>query len=334
MQSHIISNKKRIFSGIQPTGNIHLGNYLGAVRHWVDSQDEYENIFCVVNTHAITIKQDPKELKKKTYELASMLLACGIDMAKSSLFIQSHIDEHTALAWILDCHIPMGDMSRMTQFKDKSAKNPKNVNVGLFNYPALMAADILLYQVDDVPVGEDQKQHLELARDVAMRFNREYGECFKIPKPMIPRVGARIMGLDDPQTKMSKSAQGENHAIFLLDSPDVISRKFKKAVTDSQTSIVFDQTRAGLYNLLNIYEILTHKTREDIELEFEGKGYGHLKNTLAEIVIETLRPIQENYHRICKETGYLESVLHNGAQQVRPIAKATYDKAKELIGLL
>ncbi|WP_290137457.1 tryptophan--tRNA ligase, partial [Helicobacter japonicus] len=280
MQSHIISNKKRIFSGIQPTGNIHLGNYLGAVRHWVDSQEQYENIFCVVNSHAITIRQDPQELQNKTYELAAILLACGIDTKKSHLFIQSQIDEHAALAWILDCNIPMGDMSRMTQFKDKSSKNPKNINVGLFNYPALMAADILLYQADFVPVGEDQKQHLELTRDVAERFNRDFGECFKIPKPLIPKVGARVMGLDNPESKMSKSAKGENHAIFLLDSPEIITRKCKKAVTDSQSNIVFDESRAGLYNLLCIYEIFTQKSRESIEAEFEGKGYGHLKMAL------------------------------------------------------
>ncbi|WP_395001955.1 tryptophan--tRNA ligase [uncultured Helicobacter sp.] len=326
--------KKRIFSGIQPTGNIHLGNYLGAVKNWVDSQEEYENIFCVVNSHAITIKQDPKELHQKTYELAAILLACGIDTQKSHLFIQSQIDEHAALAWILDCNIPMGDMSRMTQFKDKSAKNPKNINVGLFNYPALMAADILLYQVDGVPVGEDQKQHLELTRDVAMRFNRDYGECFKIPEPLIPKVGARIMGLDNPESKMSKSSSGANHAIFLLDSPEAIMAKFKKATTDSHTTIVFDPTRAGLYNLLSIYEIFTHKSRESIEQEFAGKGYGQLKSAIAEVVIESLRPIRERYERLMGDEGYIREILAQGAQSVRPIASGTYERAKELVGLV
>lgn len=328
------SSKKRIFSGIQPTGNIHLGNYLGAVRHWVDSQDQYENIFCVVNSHAITIRQDPQELQNKTYELAGILLACGIDTKKSHLFIQSQIDEHAALAWILDCNIPMGDMSRMTQFKDKSNKNPKNINVGLFNYPALMAADILLYQADFVPVGEDQKQHLELTRDVALRFNRDYGECFTLPEPMIPQVGARVMGLDSPESKMSKSAQGENHAIFLLDSPDVITRKCKKAVTDSQSNIVFDESRAGLYNLLCIYEIFTQKSRKSIEVEFEGKGYGHLKMALAEVIIESLRPIQESYAKISQDKAYIQSVLTKSADSIRPIAKATYENAKRLVGLV
>ncbi|WP_334087528.1 tryptophan--tRNA ligase [Helicobacter typhlonius] len=328
------SSKKRIFSGIQPTGNIHLGNYLGAVRHWVASQEQYENIFCVVNSHAITIRQNPQELQNKTYELAGILLACGIDTKKSHLFIQSQIDEHAALAWILDCNIPMGDMSRMTQFKDKSNKNPKNINVGLFNYPALMAADILLYQADFVPVGEDQKQHLELTRDVAMRFNRDFGECFTLPEPMIPQVGARVMGLDNPQSKMSKSAQGENHAIFLLDSPDVITRKCKKAVTDSQSNIVFDESRAGLYNLLCIYEIFTQKSRESIEAEFEGKGYGHLKMALAEVIIESLRPIQQSYVKISQDKTYIQSVLAKSADSIRPIAKNTYENAKRLVGLV
>lgn len=327
------TKKKRVFSGIQPTGNIHLGNYLGAVRQWVDSQDEYENIFCVVNSHAITTKQNPPALLQETYKLVAILIACGIDTNKSSLFIQSQIDEHPALAWILDCHIPMGDMSRMTQFKDKSSKNPKNINVGLFNYPALMAADILLYQADGVPVGEDQKQHLELTRDVAMRFNREYGECFTIPEPIIPKVGARIMGLDNPESKMSKSATGENHAIFLLDSPEVIQRKIRKAVTDSQSGITFDKNRIGLYNLLSIYEIFTQKSREDIETEFEGKGYGHLKNAVAEVVIESLRPIQERYAQIQNEKNYIQNILDTSLQTIRPIAQNTYSKAKKLVGL-
>ena len=333
-ESHTIESKKRVFSGIQPTGNLHLGNYLGAIKQWVSSQDEYENIFCIVNSHAITTRQNPAELKQKTFELAGILLACGIDTNKPSLFIQSQIDEHPALAWILDCHIPMGDMNRMTQFKDKSNKNPKNINVGLFNYPALMAADILLYQAHNVPVGEDQKQHLELTRNVAIRFNREYGECFRIPEPIIPKVGARIMGLDDPHSKMSKSAKGENHAIFLLDSPDIITRKIKKAITDSQTEIVFDESRPGLYNLLCIYEIFTQKSRQEIESEFVGKGYGHLKSAIAEVLVESLRPIQESYAKISQDKAYIQSVLDSSADSIRPIAKATYDKAKQLIGLV
>lgn len=329
-----IAGKRRVFSGIQPTGDIHLGNYLGAIKQWVESQELYDNIFCIVNSHAITTRQDPATLRAKSYELGAMLLACGIDMDKSSLFIQSEIDEHAALAWILDCNIPMGDMSRMTQFKDKSSKNPKNINVGLFNYPALMAADILLYQASGVPVGEDQKQHLELTRDVATRFNRDFGECFTIPEPIIPKIGARVMGLDTPESKMSKSAKGENHAIFLLDSPEAIVRKCKKAVTDSQSGIIFDESRAGLYNLLCIYEIFTQQSRAAIEAEFAGKGYGHFKAALAEVLIDSLRPIRENYARLQREGGYIERILQEGADKVRPIAKATYQRAKELVGLV
>lgn len=325
--------KQRVFSGIQPTGDIHLGNYLGAIKHWVDSQDLYENIFCIANAHSITLPQDPKALKAKTYELCAMLLACGIDMQKSALFIQSQIDYHPALAWILDCNIPMGDMSRMTQFKDKSS-NAKAVSVGLFNYPALMAADILLYQVDLVPVGEDQKQHLELTRDVAQRFNRDFGECFKVPKPLISDVGARIMGLDNPQIKMSKSNKGENHAIFLLDSPDVIMRKCKKAVTDSKSNIVFDSAREGLYNLLCIYEIFSQKSRIQIEQDFSSKGYGELKIAIAELIIEALAPIRERYMELVKEQGYLEEILESSALKVSTIAEATYKRVKSLVGLV
>lgn len=329
-----IAGKKRVFSGIQPTGDIHLGNYLGAIKQWVESQEQYDNIFCVVNSHAITTKQDPKELRAKTYELVAMLLACGIDSERSSLFIQSAIDEHAALAWILDCNIPMGDMSRMTQFKDKSQKNPKNINVGLFNYPALMAADILLYQVDGVPVGEDQKQHLELTRDVATRFNRDFGECFTIPEPIIPQIGARVMGLDNPESKMSKSAKGENHAIFLLDSPEAIVRKCKKAVTDSSGIIAFDTERAGIYNLLSIYQALSQQSKEQIEEHFASKGYGALKLELADMLVATLEPIQKRYKQLSGDRAYLQNILDTSLERVRPIAKATYQRAKELVGLV
>lgn len=326
--------KKRVFSGIQPTGDIHLGNYLGAVKNWVDSQNEYENFFCVVNSHAITTTQKPQELVQKTYELAAMLIACGIDMEKSSLFIQSEIDEHPALSWILDCNISMGEMNRMTQFKDKSLKNPKNVNVGLFNYPILMAADILLYQADGVPVGEDQKQHLELARSVAIKFNRDFGECFKVPQAIIPKIGARVMGLDNPSIKMSKSVKAANHAIFLLDSQDTIIKKFKKATTDSDNCIVFDEKRPALYNLLGIYEAITQKTRHEIENEFANLGYGVFKNALGEAVASALAPIQEKYQRLISQKGYIQEILKIGAQKVRPIARETYDRTKKLVGLV
>ena len=325
---------KRVFSGIQSTGKVHLGNYLGAIKNWVDSQKDYENIFCIVNSHAITIAQDPRELKKNTYELAKVLLACGIDPKRSHLFIQSEVDEHGALAWVLDCNIAMGEMSRMTQFKDKSQRNPKNINVGLFNYPALMAADILLYQTDLVPVGEDQKQHLELTRNVAQKFNRDFGECFKIPEALIPKVGARVMGLDDPSVKMSKSIAGANHAIFLLDDAETIMRKVKKATTDSEGCIKFDENRAGVYNLLGIYEIFSQKTRTEIESHFANKGYGDLKRELGEVIVEGLKPIWQRYEDLSQEEGYIMQVLNDGRDRAKEIASKTYKKVKELVGLV
>ncbi|WP_187855731.1 tryptophan--tRNA ligase [Helicobacter pylori] len=324
--------KKRVFSGIQPTGQIHLGNYLGAIKHWVEMQDEYENLFCVVNSHAITLPIDPKFLKSQTYELVKLLLACGISPKQSGLFIQSEVDEHPALAWLLNCQVSMGEMQRMTQFKDKSLKNPKSVNVGLFNYPILMASDILLYQSDLVPVGEDQKQHLELTRNIAEKFNRDFGNCFKVPEPLIAKVGARVMGLDDPKVKMSKSHQGANHAIFLLDEPDIIVRKIKKAATDSMGVIAFDEKREGVFNLLNIYMLLSNESPENIEERFKNKGYGDFKKELTEVVIQSLKPIQERYKEISDDE--VKAVLNCGAEKARPLAKATYQKAKELMGLV
>ncbi|MGN8510685.1 tryptophan--tRNA ligase [Helicobacter pylori] len=324
--------KKRVFSGIQPTGQIHLGNYLGAIKHWVELQDEYENLFCIVNSHAITLPIEPTFLKSQTYELVKLLLACGISPKQSGLFIQSEVDEHPALAWLLDCQVSMGEMQRMTQFKDKSLKNPKSVNVGLFNYPILMASDILLYQSDLVPVGEDQKQHLELTRNVAEKFNRDFGNCFKVPEPLIAKVGARVMGLDDPKVKMSKSHKGANHAIFLLDEPDVIVKKIKKAATDSMGVIAFDETREGVFNLLNIYMLLSDESPEKIEERFKNKGYGDFKKELAEVVIQSLKPIQERYKEISDDE--VKAVLNCGAEKARPLARATYQKAKELMGLI
>ncbi|MGN8443473.1 tryptophan--tRNA ligase [Helicobacter pylori] len=324
--------KKRVFSGIQPTGQIHLGNYLGAIKHWVELQDEYENLFCIVNSHAITLPIEPIFLKSQTYELVKLLLACGIDPNQSGLFIQSEVDEHPALAWLLDCQVSMGEMQRMTQFKDKSLKNPKSVNVGLFNYPILMASDILLYQSDLVPVGEDQKQHLELTRNVAEKFNKDFGNCFKVPEPLIAKVGARVMGLDDPKVKMSKSHKGVNHAIFLLDEPDIIVKKIKKAATDSIGVIAFDETREGVFNLLNIYMLLSDESPEKIEERFKNKGYGDFKKELAEVVIQSLKPIQEKYKEISDDE--VKAVLNCGAKKARPLARATYQKAKELMGLI
>ncbi|MGL2541993.1 tryptophan--tRNA ligase [Helicobacter pylori] len=325
-------HKKRVFSGIQPTGQIHLGNYLGAIKHWVELQDEYENLFCIVNSHAITLPIEPIFLKSQTYELVKLLLACGISPKRSGLFIQSEVDEHPALAWLLDCQVSMGEMQRMTQFKDKSLKNPKSVNVGLFNYPILMASDILLYQSDLVPVGEDQKQHLELTRNVAEKFNRDFGNCFKVPEPLIAKVGARVMGLDDPKVKMSKSHKGANHAIFLLDEPDIIVKKIKKAATDSIGVIAFDEKREGIFNLLNIYMLLSDESPEKIEERFKNKGYGDFKKELAEVVIQSLKPIQERYKEISDDE--VKAVLNCGAEKARPLARATYQKAKELMGLI
>ncbi|WRD38568.1 tryptophan--tRNA ligase [Helicobacter pylori] len=324
--------KKRVFSGIQPTGQIHLGNYLGAIKHWVEAQDEYENLFCVVNSHAITLPIDPKFLKSQTYELVKLLLACGISPKQSGLFIQSEVDEHAALAWLLNCQVSMGEMQRMTQFKDKSLKNPKSVNVGLFNYPILMASDILLYQSDLVPVGEDQKQHLELTRNIAEKFNRDFGNCFKVPEPLIAKVGARVMGLDDPKVKMSKSHQGANHAIFLLDEPDIIVKKIKKAATDSMGVIAFDEKREGVFNLLNIYMLLSNESPENIEERFKNKGYGDFKKELAEVVIQALKPIQERYKEISNDE--VKAILNGGVKKARPLAQMTYQKAKELMGLV
>ncbi|MCQ2923381.1 tryptophan--tRNA ligase [Helicobacter pylori] len=324
--------KKRVFSGIQPTGQIHLGNYLGAIKHWVEMQDEYENLFCVVNSHAITLPIDPTFLKSQTYELVKLLLACGISPKQSGLFIQSEVDEHPALAWLLNCQVSMGEMQRMTQFKDKSLKNPKSVNVGLFNYPILMASDILLYQSDLVPVGEDQKQHLELTRNIAEKFNRDFGNCFKVPEPLIAKVGARVMGLDDPKVKMSKSHKGANHAIFLLDEPDIIVKKIKKAATDSMGVIAFDEKREGIFNLLNIYMLLSDESPEKIEERFKNKGYGDFKKELAEVMIQALKPIQERYREISDDE--VKAVLNCGAEKARPLAQATYQKAKELMGLV
>ncbi|MFA4805680.1 tryptophan--tRNA ligase [Helicobacter pylori] len=325
-------HKKRVFSGIQPTGQIHLGNYLGAIKHWVEMQDEYENLFCVVNSHAITLPIDPIFLKSQSYELVKLLLACGISPKQSGLFIQSEVDEHPALAWLLDCQVSMGEMQRMTQFKDKSLKNPKSVNVGLFNYPILMASDILLYQSDLVPVGEDQKQHLELTRNIAEKFNRDFGNCFKVPEPLIAKVGARVMGLDDPKVKMSKSHKGANHAIFLLDEPDIIVKKIKKAATDSMGVIAFDEKREGIFNLLNIYMLLSNESPENIEERFKNKGYGDFKKELAEVMIQALKPIQERYKEISDDE--VKAVLNGGVEKARPLAQMTYQKAKELMGLV
>ncbi len=327
-------SKLRVFSGIKPSGDLHLGNYLGAIRNWVLEQDEHDNIFCVVDLHAITVPQDPAELHKRTRDIAKIYIASGLDHTSTAIFVQSHNHEHAELAWIFNCLAPMGWMNRMTQFKEKSADKRDQVSLGLYAYPALMAADILLYQADGVPVGDDQKQHVELTRDLAEKFNREYASVFKVPEPWIKAEGARIMALDDPTKKMSKSG-GPNNLIELLDPPDLIVKRLKRAVTDTGTTVVFDPERAGLFNLLTIYLLLSPPgtTREEVEQHFEGKGYGALKSELAELTVETLRPIQQKYRELSEDPNYIEEILKDGADRIRPTAAKTLSEAKAALGL-
>jgi len=367
--------KKRIFSGAQPTGNLHIGNYLGALKNWVTLQDEYESFYCIVNLHAITLPQNPQILKQKTLDLARIYLASGVNPETSTIFIQSDVSEHAELAWILSTIARMGELERMTQFKDKSEKNlpqleklsteyfanlPSDVGfgtnellanpakntlirehrkrnaeragVGLFTYPVLMAADILLYQTDLVPVGQDQKQHLELSRDLAERFNRDFGETFIVPEPFIPPVGANILSLQEPTKKMSKSDANLNGSIFLLDDADTITKKIKRAVTDSGTTIEFDSSRPAINNLLTIYQLMTDKTAEECEANFEGKGYGHFKNELAEVVVEFLRPFQERVRDFDDET--LKKILKSGAEKAKTIARETLQEVYEKMGIV
>jgi len=326
--------KLRAFSGIQPSGDLHLGNYLGAIRNWVLEQNERDNIYCVVDLHAITVPQDPKVLHKRIRDLAKIYIACGLDPESVTIFVQSHVAEHAQLAWLFNCLTPYGWLNRMTQFKEKAGDRRDQSSAGLFVYPALMAADILLYQADGVPVGDDQKQHVELTRDIAEKFNREYAPVFKVPQPWIKEDGARIMALDEPQKKMSKSG-GPNNLIYLLDSPDVITKRIKRAVTDTGTTVVFDQERAGLYNLLEIYLLLSPvgTTKAQIEEHFAGKGYGALKTELAELVVETLKPIQQKYNEISEDPNYIGEILKKGADRIRPIAEKTFSDAKAAMGL-
>jgi tryptophanyl-tRNA synthetase len=325
--------KKRVFSGIQPTGNVHIGNYLGAIKNWVASQDEYENIFCIVDLHAITVPQKKAELRRNIRELAGLLFACGIDPQKSVLFVQSHIAAHAELAWLLTCMTPLGWLERMTQFKDKSAKQ-ETIGTGLLTYPTLMAADIILYDTDLVPVGDDQKQHLELTRDIVQRVNHHYNsDVFKLPTASIPKVGARVMGLDDPTTKMSKSETGQYHAIRLLDAPNQIRATIKRATTDSQREIRFDEDRPGVNNLLTIYEGFTGLSRPQIEAHFQGKGYADLKKDLTEVVIEGLKPIQARYKEITADKNYLDTLLSESADNIRPIAQRTLTRVYRKMGL-
>ena len=323
---------KRIFSGAQPTGNLHLGNYLGALRNWVAFQHDYDSFYCVVDLHAITVPQEPKVLAAKTREVARIYLAAGVDPAASTIFVQSDVKEHSELAWVLNCVARISELERMTQFKDKSKKQRENVSVGLLTYPTLMAADILLYQTDLVPVGQDQKQHLELTRDVAERFNRDFGETFRVPDAYIPKVGAKILALDDPSKKMSKSDENVNGSIMLMDDADAIRRKFKRAVTDSGAEVRFDESRPAVNNLLTIYQVLTGRTPEEIEAHFAGKGYAQLKGEVAEATVEFLRPFQERVRGISDEE--LSRILRGGAEKARAIAEVTMREVKERAGLV
>lgn len=313
--------RKRIFSGAQPTGNLHIGNYLGALKNWVALQDEYESFFCIVNLHAITLPQNPETLKQKTLDLARIYLAAGVDPQKATIFLQSDVSQHAELAWILNCTTRMGELERMTQFKDKGKGKGEKVGVGLFTYPVLMASDILLYRTNLVPVGQDQKQHLELTRDLAERFNRDFGETFVIPEPFIPPVGAKIMSLQDPTKKMSKSDENANGSIFLLDDAETIVKKLKKAVTDSGTEIKFDESRPAINNLLTIYQLMTGKSAAECEEDFAGKGYGHFKTETAEAIIEFLKPFQDRIKNYTDEE--LKEILKSGAEKARSIARET-----------
>jgi tryptophanyl-tRNA synthetase len=323
---------KRIFSGAQPTGNLHIGNYLGALRNWVTLQHEYESFFCVVDLHAITVPQNPEELAAKTREVARIYLAAGVDPAASTIFVQSDVQEHAELAWVINCVVRISELERMTQYKDKARRQRENVSVGLLTYPALMAADILLYQTDLVPVGQDQKQHLELTRDVAERFNRDYGDTFRVPDPFIPKVGAKIMALDDPSKKMSKSDENANGRVSLLDDADTVRRKFKRAVTDSGTDVRFDETRPAVTNLLTMFQLMTGKTPEEIEAHFAGKGYAQLKSDLAEATIEFMRPFQERMRDIGDDE--LSRALKTGADKARAIAAETMRSVRGRMGIV
>jgi len=324
--------KKIVLSGIQPSGRLTLGNYLGAVLNWTKMQEEFECLYMVANLHSITVRQDPSELRKQTYMAYANLMAAGLDPRKSVLFIQSQVPAHAELAWVLDCFVMFGELSRMTQFKDKSAKNADNVNAGLFTYPALMAADILLYQADYVPVGQDQKQHVEIARDIAGRFNGIYGEVFTIPEPYIPKTGAKIMSLAEPDKKMSKSDTNENACIYLLDPPDVIMRKFKRAVTDSDSSVRFSPDKPGVGNLMTIYGVATGLSYAQIEERFAGKGYGAFKEACGEATVELLRPFRERTEELLKNRDYLDQISRDGAGKAAALAERTLGKVYKRLG--
>ena len=329
------NEKKVLLSGIQPSGDLHLGNYLGAIKNWAELSDQFDCYWFMADLHTITVRQDPAELRRRTLTQIATYIACGLDPEKNTIFVQSHVHQHAELGWVLDCYTMFGELSRMTQFKDKSAKHADNINAGLFTYPCLMAADILLYQPDFVPVGEDQKQHVEICRDIANRFNHAYGEVFKVPQPYIPKAGARVMSLNQPDTKMSKSIP--EGCVFLMEKPEDIMRKFKRAITDSDTErcVRFDrEQKPGVSNLMGIYSAITGKSYEEIEREFEGKGYGAFKPVVGETVVEMLRPIREETQRLLADKAYLEGVYRAGAERASYVAEKTLRKVYKKVGFL
>ena len=328
----MIGDKKVLFSGMQATGNLTLGNYLGALKNWVTLSDEYECFYSVVDMHSITVRQDPAVLRKRARALLTLYIAAGLDPGKNCIYYQSHVSGHAELAWILDCFTYMGELNRMTQFKDKAAKHADNINAGLFTYPVLMAADILLYQADVVPVGIDQMQHLELTRDIAQRFNGIYGDVFTIPEAYIGKVGAKIMSLQDPSKKMSKSDENPNGSIYLMDDPDTIMRKFKRAVTDSEGQILYRDEQPGIKNLINIYCACTGKAPDEVVREFDGKGYAEFKPAVGEAVVAVLKPLQDRVAELSKDKDYIDSVIKNNAEKAQYFANKTLRKVQKKIG--
>ncbi len=324
--------KKRIFSGIQPTGVFTLGNYIGAVRNWGALQDEYESIYCIVDLHAITVMQEPAALRANTMRAYALMLACGIDPKKSVAFIQSHNPNHAELSWVLSCSTMFGELSRMTQFKDKSARHADNINAGLFTYPVLMAADILAYNADLVPIGADQKQHLELARNIAVRFNQRFGQTFTVPEPYVPASGARLMSLQDPTKKMSKSDENANACVFILDDKDTIMRKFKRAVTDSEAEVCYREGKDGINNLMTIYSCVTGKTMDEITAEFAGKGYGDFKSAVGEAVADHLAPVRSEYARLSADKAYLNECIAIGSEQAYRMTRKILSKVYRRVG--
>lgn len=326
---------KRIFSGIKPTGDLTLGSYIGAIKNWVELQNEYLCLYCIVDMHAITIRNDPDVLRRRTLEQLAQYISAGLDPQKNIVYLQSHVSQHAELAWILGCYAMLGELNRMTQFKDKVQKGSDNLNSGIYTYPVLMAADILLYQADLVPVGEDQKQHVELTRDIADRFNGVYGKTFTLPEPFVPKVGARIKSLTDPEMKMSKSDEDPQGSVYIMDSPDVIMKKFKRAKTDMENRVAFDPVKqAGIANLMTIYASSTGKSFEDITSEFDGKGYGTFKTAVAEAVIEQLRPIREKSEQLLADMTYLSDIYKNGARRAEELARPTLNTVMEKVGFV